>query len=90
MALRIRAAIAAGCTQITTETGEPVADEPNPSLVNMRYCGFKQVCSRLNDAGEQLALSLLKPTLAPRQPRPPRSTPANGCACARPIRWRPR
>jgi GNAT superfamily N-acetyltransferase len=52
MALRIREAIAAGCTQITTETGEPVADEPNPSLINMRHCGFRQVCSRLNYAGQ--------------------------------------
>jgi hypothetical protein len=48
MALRIEDAIAAGCTHIVTETGEPVADEPNPSLSNMKRCGFRQVASRLN------------------------------------------
>lgn len=50
MALRIRDAALAGCTRIATETGEPVGGEPNPSLANMRYCGFRQVCSRLNYA----------------------------------------
>jgi hypothetical protein len=50
MALRIRDAIAAGCTQIVTETGEPVGDEPNPSLANMYRCGFALVCSRANYA----------------------------------------
>jgi hypothetical protein len=48
MALRIREAIAAGCGRIATETGEPAGDEPNPSLANMRACGFRQVCSRTN------------------------------------------
>lgn len=48
MARRIADAIAAGCTAITTETGEPVADEPNPSLANMARCGFGVVASRLN------------------------------------------
>lgn len=50
MAARIDSAIAAGCRFIVTETGEPVGDEPNPSLANMRRCGFQQVCSRLNYA----------------------------------------
>ena len=50
MALRIREAIAAGCTQIVTETGEPVADEANPSLANMQRSGFVRVCSRVNYA----------------------------------------
>jgi hypothetical protein len=50
MLLRLRLAIAAGCTRITTETGEPVGDEPNPSLRNMYACGFSKVCSRLNYA----------------------------------------
>ena len=50
MALRVREAIAAGCTRIFTETGEPVGDEPNPSLANMQWCGFQRVCSRLNYA----------------------------------------
>lgn len=48
MARRISDAIAAGCRYIVTETGEPVADEPNPSLSNMKRCGFRQVASRLN------------------------------------------
>lgn len=50
MALRIREAIAAGCTQIVTETGEPVGNEANPSLANMQRSGFARVCSRLNYA----------------------------------------
>jgi len=50
MAMRIEHAIAAGCTRILTETGEPVGDEPNPSLANMQRCGFRKVCSRLNYA----------------------------------------
>ena len=50
MALRIRDAAAVGCARIFTETGEPVANEPNPSLANMKRCGFKRVCSRLNYA----------------------------------------
>lgn len=50
MALRVREAIAAGCARIVTETGEPVSDEPNPSLANMQWCGFRRVASRLNYA----------------------------------------
>jgi hypothetical protein len=48
MALRMRIALEQGATQVVTETGQPVGDEPNPSLANMRRCGFRQVCSRLN------------------------------------------
>jgi len=48
MARRIADAAAAGCTAIVTETGEPVAGEPNPSLANMARAGFRQVASRLN------------------------------------------
>ena len=48
MAARIDAAIAAGAQFIATETGEPVAGEPNPSLANMYRCGFRRVASRLN------------------------------------------
>jgi hypothetical protein len=48
MAQRIAQAIAAGCADIVTETGEPIADEANPSLRNMHWCGFTRVCSRLN------------------------------------------
>jgi hypothetical protein len=50
MALRVREAIAAGCARIFTETGEPVSDEPNPSLANMQWSGFRRVASRLNYA----------------------------------------
>jgi GNAT superfamily N-acetyltransferase len=48
LAQRIRAAIAAGCTAIATETGDPVNDEPNPSFHNILRAGFVKVCSRLN------------------------------------------
>jgi len=41
-------AIAAGATTLATETGKPVAAEPNPSLTNMYRCGFVRVASRLN------------------------------------------
>jgi GNAT superfamily N-acetyltransferase len=50
MTLRIQQAIEAGCTQITTETGEAIGDEPNPSLRNMQACGFTIAYSRLNFA----------------------------------------
>lgn len=50
MTLRIGRAIEAGCTEIITETGEPIGDEPSPSLQNMRACGFSQAYSRLNYA----------------------------------------
>jgi hypothetical protein len=50
MSLRIRDAIAAGCTRVATETGEPVSNEPNPSLANMVRCGFEKACSRVNYA----------------------------------------
>ncbi|MCA9677411.1 MAG: hypothetical protein H6709_21620 [Kofleriaceae bacterium] len=45
---RIDDALAAGCTAVGTETGEPIHDEPNPSLVNMQRCGLRLVCSREN------------------------------------------
>ncbi len=48
MARRIGDALAAGCTRVFTETGEPMGDEPNPSLANMFRCGFETVGSRLN------------------------------------------
>jgi GNAT superfamily N-acetyltransferase len=50
MARRIADAIALGARHIVTETGEPIAGEPNPSLDNMRRCGFRKVASRLNYA----------------------------------------
>lgn len=50
MTLRIQHAIANGCTQLFTETGEAVGDEPNPSLRNMHACGFQHGFSRLNYA----------------------------------------
>jgi hypothetical protein len=49
MARRIDDAAAAGAKYIVTETGEPTsAGEANPSLANMKRCGFVQVASRLN------------------------------------------
>lgn len=48
MARRVRDACALGATLIATETGEAVRDEPNPSLANMRWCGFRHVASRVN------------------------------------------
>lgn len=48
MARRIADAIDLGAIQIVTETGEPIDDEPNPSLANMARCGFDRVASRLN------------------------------------------
>lgn len=48
LARRIRDAGAARCDLVTTETGEPVAGEPNPSLANMYRCGFRRVCAREN------------------------------------------
>jgi GNAT superfamily N-acetyltransferase len=50
MTRRIQEAIDARCQRIVTETGEPIADEPNPSLRNMAVCGFRKVCSRQNFA----------------------------------------
>lgn len=50
MTLRIEQAIEAGCALITSETGEPVGEEPNPSLRNMQACGFGAAYSRLNFA----------------------------------------
>lgn len=48
MARRIDDALAAGCRWVFTETGEPMGDEPNPSLANMARCGFVTVASRRN------------------------------------------
>jgi hypothetical protein len=48
MAARIAHALRAGCTSVHTETGEPIADEPNPSFLNMQRCGFERIASRRN------------------------------------------
>ena len=48
MARRIADAAAAGCRHIATETGEPVADEPNSSYDNMLRLGFRAIYSRAN------------------------------------------
>ncbi len=53
LARRVAAAAALGCTVLATETGEAIDAEPNPSLNNIRRCGFTQVCSRLNYAPRQ-------------------------------------
>ena len=50
LAARIRIAAERSCRIVATETGEPAAGEPNPSLANIRRAGFVQVCSRLNYA----------------------------------------
>jgi hypothetical protein len=51
LAARCAAAIAHGAHLLATETGEPIADEPNPSLRNIARAGFTGVASRLNFAG---------------------------------------
>jgi hypothetical protein len=48
MTRRIADAIAAGCELIVTETGAPLADEPNPSYGNMLRCGFRPLYDRPN------------------------------------------
>lgn len=48
LAQRIADAAQMGCTQVVSETGEPIAGEPNPSLANLLRCGFVRVGSRLN------------------------------------------
>jgi len=48
LAARVALAAQAGCSVLSTETGEAVAGEPNPSLSNIRRAGFEQVCSRTN------------------------------------------
>lgn len=48
MRQRITDAAAAGCRWVVTETGEPIGDESNPSLSNMKRTGFATVASRLN------------------------------------------
>jgi len=50
LAARIEVAARAGAELLTTETGESIAGEENPSLNNIRKAGFAQVCSRLNYA----------------------------------------
>ena len=51
---RIALAAQAGCSVLSTETGEAVTGEPNPSLANNRRAGFEQVCSRMNLAPPKL------------------------------------
>lgn len=46
--LAARIAAARDCRVLVTETGEPIGDEPNPSLHNIARAGFVQICSRLN------------------------------------------
>jgi GNAT superfamily N-acetyltransferase len=54
---RIQAAIDAGCRAIVTETGEPMNDEPSPSLHNMQCCGFEPLLSRANWASSAAAIA---------------------------------
>lgn len=48
LAARIDHAAQAGCAWVASETGEPVWDEPNPSLNNLLAAGFRCVASRRN------------------------------------------
>ena len=48
LAARIRAAVKAGCTHLTTETGIPNAGEAGPSFKNIQAVGFQVVYRRLN------------------------------------------
>lgn len=51
LARRVTDAVGLGCVHLVTETGEPIGDEANPSLANIRRCGFTTVASRLNLVG---------------------------------------
>lgn len=52
MARRVQEAIAGGAEWIFTETGEPhQPGEANPSLENMKHCGFTRIASRINLPG---------------------------------------
>lgn len=48
LARRVADAQQAGARWIVNETGEPVGAERNPSLANLRRCGFEPLASRLN------------------------------------------
>jgi len=48
MAARIREAVAAGCTAISTETGERVIDRPGASYSNIVRHGFREAYVRPN------------------------------------------
>jgi hypothetical protein len=48
MARRLRIVREHGIRDVATETGEPIADETNPSLGDLFRFGFRRVCSRLN------------------------------------------
>jgi hypothetical protein len=48
IARRLRVAQALGCRFVTAETGLPIADEPNPSLANLRAAGLRTLEVRDN------------------------------------------
>jgi hypothetical protein len=48
LAARINAAIAGGCTVLTTETGIPHGGEPAPSYANIQRAGFAVAYPRPN------------------------------------------
>ena len=48
MARRVTDAAALGCSWITAETGTETAEEPNPSLHNMRRIGLVELYERRN------------------------------------------
>ncbi len=51
MARRVADALAGGATSVFTETGQSTDGSPNPSLENMRRCGFAPAALRLNLPG---------------------------------------
>ena len=46
----------ADCTQLFTETGEPLGEEPNPSYRNFEACGFQKAFSRLLTTHRQVEI----------------------------------
>jgi GNAT superfamily N-acetyltransferase len=48
LAQRIRTAVELGCRFLASETGAPIADEPNPSWHNLLRHGFAPVATRAN------------------------------------------
>jgi hypothetical protein len=56
MARRIRDALALGCRDIFTETGEETAERPNPSYRNMLRAGFRPLYLRRNYLARQVTL----------------------------------
>jgi GNAT superfamily N-acetyltransferase len=65
LAQRIRDAIAAGATQLFTETGEPSETGANPSLNNMERSGFEKVVSRTDYVAATSGVALVPDEASP-------------------------